>query len=149
MGRRSLRTHDHSGNGNGGDEINPDKIGSQSKATEINAADMNSDRINFDIAVDTLIEKNGGDPINVDVTNGGVFDISLDQNATIDVQGADSNGVYSATLFVADNGNSITWDSAISWEDGNTPSFSDDLRIISLTTRDGGTSWQGIYSGVF
>jgi hypothetical protein len=154
MGRRSLENHDHSNPGNGGKDINPDTIGQNEKVSSAdiqqgNIDKVDSDRIDFDVAVDKLVEKTGGSSFTVNVDNANVFDISLDQNASIDLTGADVNGVYSATLFVEDNGNTITWDASISWEDGNTPSFSNDLRIISFVTRDGGSTWQGIPSGVF
>jgi hypothetical protein len=149
MGRRNLRTHDHSGTGTGGKDINPDTIGSQSKPKQINAENIDSDRIDLELAVDNADTISGGDPISIDVTGTGVFEITMDQDANVNLSGADTDGIYTVTLLFEDKGFTPTWDSAIAWEDGNAPSLSDDLIIIQLATRDGGTNWLGRYSGVF
>lgn len=110
---------------------------------------LTSDRIDLKLAVDTPQTITGGDPINIDVSGTGVYEVTLDQNATVNLSGASSSGIYSVTVFFEDAGFTPTWDTAIEWEDGEAPSLNNDLIFIQFVSRDAGTTWYGRYSGVF
>jgi hypothetical protein len=126
-----------------------DPVPGTSHFESVTATDLDSDRIDVELAVDTQETVTGGDPVTIDVSGTGVFEVTLDQNATVELTGASSSGIYSVTVLFEDAGFTPTWDSAIVWEGGEAPTLDNDLVFIQFVTRDAGSTWYGRYSGVF
>jgi len=116
-------------------------------ATVTNKTDTR--RIDFDIAIDTLYTATIDTTTEIDLSKGAVWDVDVTQNTTIDLLGVSSDGVYSVTLFIEDNGNTVDFANTIEWAQGEPPGFSNELTIVSLTTRDAGTTYQGVFEAGF
>ena len=106
-------------------------------------------RLDFDIAIDTLFDADVGATTEIDLSKGGVWDVDVTENTTIDLVGASASGVYSVTLFIEDNNNDVDFDDTVEWEGGEEPPFDDELTIVSLSTRDQGSTYQGVFSAGF
>ncbi len=92
--------------------------------------------------------------IDLDLTLGNVFDVTLDQATTLTFSNPPASGkAGSFTLYLRQDGTggwSITLPATVKWEAGTAPTFSvtaNQYDIISFLTIDGGASWDGFLGG--
>lgn len=94
--------------------------------------------------------------LTLDMTNGNVFDVVLDENVTtVNFNNPPASGkVGNLSLFLkqdATGGYSIVWPSSVKWASGTAPTLSTSanmLDILVFFTIDGGTNWYGSLGGV-
>lgn len=102
---------------------------------------------------ESVVTATTGSSYDVDVTEGTVWDLTLDNNVTISFSGEPSSVASSVTLVLTQDGTggrSVTWPSEVDWPGGSAPSLSTAANatdIVMLFTPDGGTTWYGQDAG--
>lgn len=101
----------------------------------------------FGIAVEKVNTLTSSSSITIDPTQGSIFTLTLDTNATINISSI-SSGYYTTngsciTLMMPSNSYTVSWDSNITWISGTAPDLSTGFNIITFITSDGGTTWYG------
>lgn len=78
---------------------------------------------------------------------------TLDANSTFTLTGATSGLVAAMVLELAQDGTgsrTVTWPGSVAWASGSAPTLSTtpaDVDLITLFSRDGGTTWYGFTAG--
>ena len=93
--------------------------------------------------------------IDLDLENGNVFDVTMDQATTFTFSNPPVTGrAGSFTLIVrqdATGGRVATWPASVDWEAGTAPvlsSSANQIDMLSFITVDGGTIWYGFLGGL-
>lgn len=96
---------------------------------------------------------NTGTTETIDLVNGNVHQITLDDNCTLTFTGTVNAVACSFTLIVEQDGsggNSITWPGSVRWPSATAPSLSSgagEIDVLSFFTVDDGTTWYGFTAG--
>lgn len=83
----------------------------------------------------------------LNLANGNVFDVTLDENVEFTFSGATASVACSFTLIARQDGSggsTITWPSSVDWEGGAAPTIStaaSRVDVFSFLTVDNGTTW--------
>lgn len=101
----------------------------------------------FGIAVEKVNALTSSSAITIDPTQGSIFTLTLNTNATINISSI-SSGYYTTngsviTLFMPSHNYTVTWGSSITWTSGSAPDLSEGYNIITFATPNGGTTWYG------
>lgn len=89
----------------------------------------------------------------LDLSTGRLFAVTLAANTTIAFSNVPTSGVTSCTLELiqdATGGRTVTWPASVTWAGGTAPTISsaaNALDVVTLYTRDGGTTWRGFLAG--
>ncbi len=93
--------------------------------------------------------------IDLDLANGNVFEVIMDQVTTFTFSNPPVTGkLGSFTLFLKQDGTggrTPTWPASVDWEVGTPPTFSNaanQIDVVSFMTVDGGTTWFGFLGGL-
>ncbi len=93
--------------------------------------------------------------VDLDLTTGNVFDVTLDQDTTFTFSNPPASGkAGSFTLIIRQDGtggHSVTMPASVDWEGGSGPTFSTAAGLVdiaSFLTVDGGTTWFGFLGGL-
>lgn len=109
------------------------------------------DRFEYNVAVDSLgTADNSSSSVTIDVSKQSVWELVVNNDIQIGFTGAESSGVFSATVFIEHDGTTnITFASSVTWDaDGGVPGFTSAGEVaITVYTRDGGTSWNAMKGG--
>ncbi|TKX79275.1 hypothetical protein EXE53_16740 [Halorubrum sp. SD626R] len=106
-----------------------------------------TDKIDFKLALDTLKTATIAATTEIDVSEAGVWDATVNQDTTIDLTGATTDGVYTVSVFLEDNGNSISFADTITFESPEgAPEFNNNTYLLNFATKDGGSNWFGFFS---
>ena len=96
---------------------------------------------------------NTGATETIDLTNGNVHEITLDQNTTLTFSNPPGSGTYGELRLIviqdATGSRTITWPASVDWSGGSAPTLSagaSDVDILDFFTVDGGTTWYGIHT---
>jgi hypothetical protein len=90
----------------------------------------------------------------VDLANGTVHRVVLDDNCTLTFSGATSGSGYSFTLIVVQDGTggrTVTWPGSVDWAASTAPTLSTAVNavdVLTFFTVDGGTTWFGFVAGL-
>lgn len=91
----------------------------------------------------------------IDLENGNVHTITLDDNCTLTFSNPPATGIAgSFTLIVTQDGTgsrTITWPASVDWAGASAPTLSTgagDVDILSFLTVDAGTTWYGFVGGL-
>lgn len=94
--------------------------------------------------------------LTLDLTTGNVFQTTLTEDVTtLNLNNPPASGKAGSTLLIivqdATGGWSITWPGSVQWPGGTAPTLTgtaNSVDIVSLVTRDGGTTWFGFEGGL-
>lgn len=101
----------------------------------------------------TPVTANATGSVAIDFDNGNVFQYTLTGNTTFSFSNVPATGAFCATLVLYQDGTggrTVTWPGAVLWPSGVAPTITtaaSAVDIISLMTRDGGTTWYGFIGG--
>lgn len=90
----------------------------------------------------------------LDLGDGNVHDVTLDENVEFTFTGATSGVACSFTLILRQDGaggNSVTWPASVDWAGGTAPTISttgSTVNVLTFLTADNGTTWLGFASGL-
>jgi hypothetical protein len=102
---------------------------------------------------ETVTSATTGSAYDIDVTQGTVWDLTLDNNVTLSFSGEPASRASSVTLVLTQDGTggrSVAWPSEVDWPGGSAPSLSTSANatdVVMLFTVDGGTTWLGQLGG--
>ena len=88
------------------------------------------------------------------ITNGAVFDVTLDEACEFTFAGTTSGVACSFTLITRQDGsggNAITWPASVDWAGGTAPTLSTAAgtdNVFTFLTVDNGTTWLGFVAGL-
>lgn len=90
--------------------------------------------------------------VDIDISNGNVFDITLSGNTTFSFSTPSPSGpAFSITLILRQGGTSrtVTWPASVKWSNDTIPDVSDinKTAILTFVTINGGTRWYGFLAG--
>lgn len=89
----------------------------------------------------------------LDLIDGNVFDVTLDNNATFTFSSAVSGFGIGFTLILrqdATGGRTVTWPASVKWDSGTAPTLgtaANNISLLTFYTVDGGTTWLGGFAG--
>lgn len=89
----------------------------------------------------------------IDLADGNVHDVTLDQNASLTFAGATAGKARSFSLFLRQDGTggwTVTWPGSVVWSGGFAPTLSTDadaVDVLTFITLDGGVIWYGFALG--
>ena len=93
--------------------------------------------------------------IDLDLVNGNVFEVTLDQNTTFTFSNPPATGIAgSFTLILVQDGTGTwvtTWPGTVDWPSGVAPvltTVAGDVNILSFLTPDAGARWYGFTGGI-
>lgn len=92
---------------------------------------------------------NSGSSETIDLSDGNVHTITLDDNCVLSFTGATNGFACSFTLIVTQDsggGNTITWPGSVVWNGGTEPTLTstgDAVDVFTFLTTDNGASWLG------
>jgi hypothetical protein len=119
-----------------------------------NVSALDTGRLSFDQPEETVVSGTTGSTYTIDVTNGSVFDLTLDADVTFSFTGgASAAGANSVTVILTQDstgGRGVTWPSETQWSGGSEPSLStaaDATDIVTFVSPDQGTTWYGFLGG--
>lgn len=116
---------------------------------DLTSETIDAARIDLDTSTDTLFDATVGSTTDIDVSEGGVWELDADQNTEIDIAGTTTSDVWSVVIYLYDNGNDITFADTIEWEDGTPPDPDNETTILQLSSPAGTTDWLGLWAGGF
>ena len=88
-----------------------------------------------------------------DLRAGNDVSLTMTGNVTLSFTNVPASGAVSLTLEIAQDGvggHAVTWPGSVLWPDGAAavvPTDPDADAVVTLRTRDGGTTWRGFYAG--
>lgn len=89
----------------------------------------------------------------IDLANGNIHRLILDENLTITLTGTTASVGCSVTVILVQDagaGNTVTWPVAVKWAGGVAPvitATANAVDVITLLTADNGTTWYGFRAG--
>ena len=108
--------------------------------------------LKYDEAVSTIAA--AGATETIDLNNGLVHDITLDENVTFTFSNPVATGRASSfTLILRQDGagtNTATWPGSVKWAGGSAPTITataSAVDVLTFMTVDGGTTWYGFVAG--
>ena len=120
-----------------------------------NVSALDTGRLSFDQPEETVVSGTTGSTYTIDVTNGSVFDLTLDADVTFSFTGgASAAGANSVTVILTQDGTGgrgVTWPGETQWSGGSEPSLStaaDATDIVTFVSPDQGTTWYGFLGGL-
>jgi hypothetical protein len=95
--------------------------------------------------------------VDLDLTTANSFSFTLTQNATITLSNPPATGNFGQiTVEITQDGGGgayeVAWPTSVTWPGGTAPTIStgnDTVDVITLFTRDGGTTWRGNFSQLY
>lgn len=104
---------------------------------------------------ETLTTANSGSAYTIDLQNGNVFEITLNNNCTFTFSNPPASGKAGKfTLIRKQDGagsQTVTWPASAKWAGGVAPTLTtaaNSVDIITFRTTDGGTKWYGMVEGL-
>lgn len=89
----------------------------------------------------------------LDLANGNVHDVTLDDDCTLTFTGTVASVACGFTLILRQDGtggHAVTWPASVDWPGGTAPTVSDgasDVDVLTFVTVDNGTTWLGFTAG--
>lgn len=106
-----------------------------------------------DYAIEEQAHGNTGATETIDLENGNVHSITLDQNCTLTFSNPPASGSYGEFRLIvtqdATGSRTITWPASVDWPGGTAPTLStgaNDVDVLDFFTIDAGTIWRGTHT---
>jgi hypothetical protein len=109
----------------------------------------------FAITHSALTQSTG--TVDLDLSTANSFSFTLTENATITLSNPPASGKFGQlTVEITQDGGggayTVTWPGSVTWPGGTGPTITvtnDAIDVVTLFTRDGGTTWRGNFSQAF
>ena len=82
----------------------------------------------------------------LDLVDGNVFDITMDESCTFTFSNPPASGTYGKIILILRGAFTPTWPASVDWPDSTEPTYTTPS-VYAFITIDGGTTWLGTQDG--